>query len=484
MGRAEAFPSLPVSSQVVDLEPEEYLIAGDGDDLYLLGGSAKGALWAVYGLLDELGCRWYMPGDIGEVIPKRKDIVVDDKVRVDGPDFPYRQIWYSWGGPAPDCGPRLQVWRQRNRLAHPLVMHGHNLTTSLPPEASFEKRPELYSLVDGKRMKTQVCTTDPEVIELITQTVMNYFDKNPHALCYSLCPDDNEGFCECERCLALDTGEIDKNREKRIVTDRYVTFLNQVAEGIQKKHPGKMVSMYAYVCHSTPPVRTEVSPYVVIFFTASVYCGGHGIGDTHCESRMEMKADLEAWTKACKNVYIYEYDPIPGNAELPWPLFGARAREMPLYRDMGIKGISMESHCSWATLSPNHWFTARCLWSADNTADDLLRDYCTGFFHLPEDPASQEVEEQMVRFYTALEKPFSEFEPKIDWGQRDIPDLFPMKTVRQCRGHLDRAMDLAAKSSSPEKDRILERLHMVDLGFRYLEEYLKCRRMMVEGGRI
>ena len=52
---------------------------------------------------------------------------------------------------------------------------------------------------------------------------------------------------------------------------------NQVAERLQERHPGKMVSMYAYINHSTPPVQTPVSPYVVIFFTTSVYCGGHGI---------------------------------------------------------------------------------------------------------------------------------------------------------------------------------------------------------------
>jgi len=482
LGRAEAFPSLPVASEAADLEPEEYLIEGKDGDLCLLGGSARGALWAVYDLLGELGCRWYMPGDVGEVVPKRESLQVEGKLRVDGPDFPYRQVWYSWGGPAPDCGPRLGVWARRNRLAHPLVMHGHNLTNSLPPDASFEKRPDLYALVGGKRQKSQVCTTDPETIRLITQTVIDYFDKNPQALCYSLCPDDNEGFCECDRCLVLDTGEIDKTREKRIVTDRYVTFLNQVAEGIQKKHPGKMVSMYAYVCHSTPPVRTEVSPYVVVFFTASVYCGGHGIGDPHCQSRMEMKTDLEAWTKACKNVYIYEYDPVPGNAELPWPLFGARTREMPLYREMGIRGISMESHCSWATLSPNHWFTAQCLWDADHTEGDLLEDYCKGFFHLEGDPDAGKVFDNMRQFYVTIEKSLAEYGPKIEWGQRDVPDIFPMATVRRCRACLDKALDIAKGSSSPEKDAVLERLQMVDLGFRYFENYLTCRRIMGEGG--
>ncbi|MFH1740123.1 MAG: DUF4838 domain-containing protein, partial [bacterium] len=352
------------------------------------------------------------------------------------------------------------------------------LTNSMPSTASFEKRPELYSLNNGRRTKEQVCTTDPEVIELITQTVNEYFDKYPDAICYSLCPDDNPDFCECERCRAMDTGAVWERENKPIVTDRYVLFVSQVAERIQKRHPGKLVSMYAYINHSTPPIYMPVSPYVAVFFTTSVYCGGHGIGDTRCRSRMEMKSDLSRWAELCPNMYIYEYDPIPYNAELPWPLFGARAREMPLYRKMGIKGISIEGHCSWATLSPNHWVTAQCLWNADQSVESLLRDFCNGFFGQTENPVNNDIATAMFDYYNTLEQALARYEPKIEWGLDDIPKIYTPEIMRACRDSLDKAIHLA--NERPAGD-VKERLAMVDIGFRYLERYLDCLRMAQEG---
>ncbi|HQP98146.1 MAG TPA: DUF4838 domain-containing protein [bacterium] len=483
LGRADCFRSPEIPADILaaakQLKPEEFLIEARKGNLYLLGGDARGAMWAVYDLLDGWGCRWYMPGDMGEIIPHKATLSVDETRRVDGPDFFFRQIWYSWGGP-PGSGPRMALWHQRNRLYRPPVMHGHNLTNTMPESASFEKRPELYSLIKGHREPEQVCTTNPEVIELIAQSVNQYFDKYPECLCYSLCPDDNDNFCECENCRALDPPGWDADRDRPIVTDRYVTFLNEVSKRVQERHPGKLVSMYAYINHSTPPVRTPVSPYIAIFLTASVYCGGHGIGDPQCESRMKMKADLEGWARVCPNIFIYEYDPIPGNLELFWPLFGARVREMPVYRKLGVRGMSVEGHCSWATLSPNHWFSAQSLWNADRDSDALLWDFCNGFFG--ENPhRKNDLSRAMFRFYSTLENALRQYPTDIDWGYRDIPAIYPPEVVQTCQESLNRALECAEKSDNPV---LQKRMEMVCLAFDYLKSFLALMQADKEGAAL
>ena len=480
LGRAARFYWLPTSLGDRTLDHEEYLLEAAGDDLCLLGGSAQAALWAVYDVLEILGCGWYMPGVLGEVVPRRATLEIEGAPRIEGPDFPYRYLWYTWGGPA-DGAPRLAEWCRRNRLAHTQVLAGHNLTRSMPPSASFDKRPDLYALVDGVRRPTQVCTSNPEVIALITQTVNAFFDAHPEVQCYSLCPEDNRHFCECDACRALDAGGLDPDWLSPMVTDRYIAFLNQVAEGIQERHPGKMVSMYAYVNHTRPPIQTPVSPHVVIFFTSSSYCTGHGIGDPQCASRMRMKQHLEAWAKMCPNIYIREYDPAPGCADLPFPLYGARTREMPLYRAMGAKGLSMEMHCSWATLTPNHWFTARCLWDADQTLDSLLTQFCGGFFGLDDPDLSSKTARAMKAYYLTLEKAMAGFEPPIGWSTRRLPDFFLPEVVTACRGSLNEAIETAAEASGPRATLVQARLHMVDLGFRYLEEFLAGMKSLREG---
>ncbi len=430
-------------------------------NLYLVGHDSTATAFAVYTFLEDLGCRWFMPGEIGEVVPSKTKLLWEIKERTEQPDFPFRQIWWAYHGQE-ETAEAYRLWKLRNKVANPQIMHGHNLTNTLPPAKYWDSHPEYYALVNGKRRTSQICTTNPDAIRLVIEFINDYFDKYPQVMAYSLCPDDNIDFCECKNCRALDVGGIDKNYpDHPIVTDRYVHFLNEVARGIQVRHPGKKVSTYAYVNYSTPPIREKIDPNVVIVFTSSVYCGAHGIGDLQCLSRQEMKRDLVGWTQAASEVYIYDYDPTPYNAELPWPLFGARCREMSDYYAMGIKGFSFESHNSWATLAPNFYISAKTMWDAHADLSELMHDYLTKFFAESAGP--------MTEYYQALEEALRTTPDKIEWGQHSYPIIFTKETLARCRKAIDAAMAIA----STEITR--QRVQPVALGFEYLENYIHLR---------
>lgn len=430
--------------------------------LYLVGYDSTATAFAVYTWLEDLGCRWFMPGKIGEVIPQSTHLKWPVHERTEQPDFPFRQIWWAYGGPK-ETTADFEKWKLRNKIAYPPVKHGHNLTNTLPPEKYFASHPEYYALVNKERQPTQLCTSHPEVIRLVIEKINTYFDDHPGVLAYSLCPDDNTNFCECEKCRALDVGGVDKYiSEKPVVTDRYIHFLNQVAQGIQSRHPGKKVSTYAYVNYSTPPIREKTDPNVVIVFTSSVYCAAHGIGDLHCTSRQEMKRDLAGWTTAASEVYIYDYDPIPYNAELPWPLFGARYREMSDYLAMGIKGFSFECHNSWATLAPNFYVAAKTMWNTRLDFDALMDDYMQHFF--------AESAPAMRSYYTVLENALAGVHEKVEWGQHAYTHIFSDNVLNECR----QAIETARAKASTEV--VKERVNAVALGFEYLESYLRLRR--------
>jgi len=50
------------------------VVATDENSLTLAGNSPRGTLYAVYDFLKTQGCRWYLPGKRGEVIPKRGNL--------------------------------------------------------------------------------------------------------------------------------------------------------------------------------------------------------------------------------------------------------------------------------------------------------------------------------------------------------------------------------------------------------------------------
>ena len=58
-----------------------------------------GSLNAVYDLLRSLGVRWFMPGEVGEVVPRMDTVSIDNLERdtTIRPDYPLRYAnWYNY----------------------------------------------------------------------------------------------------------------------------------------------------------------------------------------------------------------------------------------------------------------------------------------------------------------------------------------------------------------------------------------------------
>lgn len=470
LGRCEAFPELPFPAP--PLEFEHFLMRTHGADLYLLGADDRAVLHAVYTLLHDLGCRWFMPGEIGEVVPRRADVAVPECNRVQGPDFDLRLIWYAWGGDdsynSPAARARFATWCRRNRTGGASVSMGHNLVRGpMPPDKYLAQHPEYYALVQGVRKPSQLCTSNPEVIDIVAREVIRYFDQNPDAVSYSLSPEDNADFCECPSCTALDSGARDPGFGNRpVVTDRLVHFYNAIAERLQQKHPGKCVAFYAYFNHTLPPTTVQLHPNVLVGVTAQQFCTLHSVTDAHCASRRKLAAIIEEYLRQTRFVYVREYDPMPDSGALPAPLFGAHLRDIPWYKRVRVRGFSWESYKSWATLTPNHYVLAQMMWDADQEPQALLADFCDKFFG----PAAA----PMARYYETLERAFSRSRLHPGWGERAFPQIFTPDVVAACAAALRQAR--ARARLSPQRERV----QMVTLGFRYLQSWLELRRALAQ----
>ncbi|NUN95868.1 MAG: DUF4838 domain-containing protein [Candidatus Omnitrophica bacterium] len=465
VGEPSEFSDLGFS--VPEIAREGFLFKATPKAIYLLGGSSLGTQHAVYTLLRDLGCRWIMPGEIGECIPANLEPALAVGERIEEPDFEYRIVWYAYGS-SPEAAARYDDWLRRNRMGKPSVMHGHNLTQTLARKVTFEQHPEYYSLVSGKRTQQQICTSNPEVVRLVIESIREYLDKYPDTVSYSLCPDDNTDFCECEHCKALDVGHMDRGGLPSI-SDRYQVFLNQVLEGLEKTHPGARVTTYSYNRnHTDPPQKTKVHPNTTVFITSSAFCSAHGIGDEFCESRQDFRKLITEWTHHTKHLVIYEYDPVPYSGALPWPMWDAHIREMKIYKELGIDGVSAEGQNSWAAYFPNYYIAGQLMWDAEQDGGELWADMLDSFFG--------ESSEAMRGYYSALASVIGSFKPKVEWGLIQYPELFPTGVVEQAEESLSRAESLA------KSEMVRKRLEMVRLSFEEMKAYLKVRDPKRTGG--
>ncbi|MFP3904029.1 MAG: DUF4838 domain-containing protein, partial [Armatimonadota bacterium] len=232
IGQTQA--AAPHLARLNDLPPDSFVLLID-DDVFLVGDCGRSTLYAVYELLEkEMECRFLAPGQLWEDIPRQGTITLDETERTCSPGLRYRFNRMSVDPPTHEFFPDVLDWAVKHRInigtgwpgAEPSEavvkrggfrahMHPHILHKLLPTDEYLKEHPKWYALVNGERKdlgtRTQLCTTNPEVIDIVAEKISALFDEYPDLEFFGLGQADGTAFCECDRCTALDTGEMWSN---------------------------------------------------------------------------------------------------------------------------------------------------------------------------------------------------------------------------------------------------------------------------------
>ncbi len=135
----------------------------EGDDLYISGGNSLSTLYSVYRFLEqELGCMWLSPD--AEVVPETKNIFMDRETDFSyTPEITTRTVHSRLFYEHPVFADKLGVTHE----AFPGYVPGagvHTFHRFLPEAAYYEAHPEFYALRNGKRLTTQLCLSNEEVL--------------------------------------------------------------------------------------------------------------------------------------------------------------------------------------------------------------------------------------------------------------------------------------------------------------------------------
>ncbi|MFA7160016.1 MAG: DUF4838 domain-containing protein, partial [Kiritimatiellia bacterium] len=163
-----------------------------------------GSLYAVYDFLRGLGVEWYLPGELGEIIPKTADIVLPDVNKTVKPDVGGRSItfadFFQWGGATNEV-----LWHFRLGLGAGIAGFGHSMQVILGDPNARTNHPEYFALYNGKRdfysRGGKPCLSSEGLFSNMLAYARAYFDANPDAPAFSIMPTD--GFsvmCQCDLC--------------------------------------------------------------------------------------------------------------------------------------------------------------------------------------------------------------------------------------------------------------------------------------------
>lgn len=440
-----ASPALEDSIRAKGSDPASFVLSVDADSVSIRGLSAEGSLFGAYELLEQLGVRWFMPGELGTVVPKSSRLCVKFQRTVQVPSFESR--WHSGSRNCPWIG----EWQKRVRMGGVKFPSCHGI--QLGPECAFEDHPEYYALIGGQRVKRQLCVSNPDVVRLAAQQIKNGWN--------GMGPNDSSGFCECPDCRALDAGDYDPYYGATSMTDRYIWFFNRVLEAARERCPDARIAFYAYDSYMRPPLREKPGLRITPALAPITLCRIHGANNPVCPEKSYLVTLFRQWLELCPDVYDRGYWFNLSDIGLPFSMVHRMRVEIPLEKQLGVKGFRVEtsagSECHWASETPSLYLAAKLMWDCSADVDALLADFYDTFFG----PAS---------------KPMRGYFETIDSALRDsdrhsgsmyaMPQIYSADVRSKALAHLEDAKRLAGSGDYGKRVEIFR------LSFNYLEAFL------------
>ncbi len=371
IGTPEDFPALTLKLS----NPQSYAIITHPKGIYLVGNSPQACSYAVSDLLHELGYRRFFPSANWEIIPAVPPATLTLH-KSESPDYESRNIMPGWGlwpeYRGQDQGHAL--WHRQNRTGGTDMSTGHVYGAFIrQKQDEFNRHPEYYALVKGKRDGNKLCISNPGLRELFAQYSLEILRRYPQRSSVSAEPSDGGNWCECDPCAQIGTP-----------SDRVVLLANSTAEALSREFPNARVGFYAYNLHSPPPTL-KVHPNVVANIATSFI--RHG---------WTLEQLISGWQQQGARIGIREYyfaGPAPGVGRAANPkLIASTIKDF--YRQ-NARYMRAESTDAWGPGGLSYYAAARLLWDTTLELRDIEDDFFSRAF-----PAS---EKEMRQFYTLLD---------------------------------------------------------------------------------
>jgi hypothetical protein len=419
---------------------------------YIWGYDERGSFNAVNGFLQSLGARWYLPGELGEVLPELKTIAlpkIDQTVR---PDFPLRRFNLRFSVQ----GVETALWAMRLGVRDPFdIQTAHGLAGMTHRQEVYDEHPDWFAMYGGKRPfslkeNDQLCYSNEELLRETIRNVRLQFDTFGYTAVSVMPPDGFSAMCQCALCAGKDSPE----RGKRGQMSDYVwDFVNRVAKEVGKTHPDRLVLNCAYGAYSLPPLKiAKLEPNVVVSIV-----NGRTPRTNQPEQQEELRQLRESWVaKTSQPLIDFENYPLTDRG---WylPAFTVHSIGQSINQTKGYsqgEDIWVSSKdFDTAALGFNGflvYFTARMYWGGkEQDVDALFREYCRLFYGPAEQEMKaffeygeanwQEIEHDKAKLDRTLEL-FAAAQQKVDsgsvYGRRiALVDHF-LKSLRSKSGQL------------------------------------------------
>lgn len=366
-----------------------------GDDLVIYGSDKRGTLYGVYEVLEKFaGCKWYSSWT--EIVPRLTRVALPDGYDdTQTPAFVYREpYWYDMIH-NPDFAARSRANGPGEGLkpkhGGPVARFGaglgncHTFVHLLPRKHYAKEHPEYYAIHNGKRTcdvpgdeqwRVQPCLSNPDVLRVVTSNLLARIRRDPSAEYYGVSQNDNDQYCQCPRCTAI-------NEEESSTAGTMVRFINAVAEAVEKEYPGKIIETLAYRHTRKPPTKSKYR-HNVMPCLCSIECDfSRPLDKSPYPQNISFVKDIKGWAAQVKQLYVWDY--VTDFHYYPQPMANVYAlrENLRFFRDNDVscmfeQGDRQGAHGGFAELKA--WLIAKFMWNPDRPLKPLLDEFFAGYY--------------------------------------------------------------------------------------------------------
>ena len=438
---------------------DAYLIDINPTRIVLQGESDRAVYYAAVSLLHTLGVRWYAPGDLGEVVPKKASVKVPAGRTESAPHFQSRHFWAE------------ERWSLRNRMGGPAMAQGHGFHGLMEAGKHFEAHPEYYPVINGKPAKTQANLSSDAVAAMFATNVAAQFRKGTtwaggNGACIG--PDDGALVDERPETRALQDGRLDPLLQMPSMSDPFIHLANKVATALETEFPDHYLGFYVYSNHNLPPTRFKPHRMIFPIIAPITYTRYGSIGNPAVPTSMLLEDVIRTWRNLVPRMGSYLYNFNLADTAMPFTRTLYFEKTMPKLYELGVHYSTIESmNDNWQHNLPGAYVYAQVTWDVKTDVNKIRDAFYPDFYGPAADP--------MRRYNAILEEAYettAAFAGNV-WSMHRIfpPDRFKEMTV---------CITEATKQSTG-KPPFDQRVEIATYGLRALECWFNARDSLNQG---
>jgi hypothetical protein len=245
----------------------------------------------------------------------------------------------------------------------------HSFNTLVPPDQYFEDHPEYYAEVNGTRVPTQLCLTNPDVYQIAIENLRKAMEGQPDKTYWSVSQNDNVSYCQCDECRKIDDKE-------GTPMGSLLTFVNKVAD----EFPDKVISTLAYQYSRQAPKNIKPADNVNIMLCTIELNRSKPIKDDPTSE--SFRNDLEDWADITDDILLWDYVIQFENLVSPFPNLRVLQPNLQYFvenhADKHFQQGNREVGGEFAELRA--YLIAKLLWDPYVDIDETMDDFLNGYY--------------------------------------------------------------------------------------------------------